>query len=103
MYRRKIAMTTSELKTKLKSLGNITKKQRNSIVCILIGHSRIRYITWGCIYCARCDEMLIDGLVSTPDPEYFKDDVYIECPHGSNCKKCAEHKKKLTWKDEIFV
>lgn len=103
-------MNEPELKAKfvlgtyfLELLKDISESQRNSIACVLIGHSRMVSIDFGRIHCARCNEMLVDGLVSVIDPRWEKTLVYQKCPHGPDCKICAENEKTLTWKDKIFV
>ena len=89
-------MTKKELLEKIKALGDISKEQRNSIVCALIGHSRIQNLSWGYYSCSRCNAQLGDSLASIYDDE----DVFIV---GHNCKKCRKNKKTLTWKDKIYV
>ncbi len=75
------------------------------VVCSLIGHSRIVDICMGRISCARCGEILVDGLTQAIDSKWETENclVYRKCPHGSNCKKCAENKKLLIWKDRLLV
>jgi len=73
------------------------------VMCGLIGHSKIVYLDFGRICCARCHEVLADGLTQTVDPDWEKTLVYRKCPHGPDCKICKNNKSNLGWKDKLLV
>jgi hypothetical protein len=88
-------MTKKELKEKLKLLNLKDKKQRNSVVCSLIGHSMIVTTFFGYVYCGRCEAQIGDTLASVFDTSNC---VII----GHCCDKCKENYKNLTWKDKLY-
>ena len=90
-------MTKIELKKKIKALGKITDTARNSIICSLVGHSRISTYCFGYRNCARCGDQVGDSLGSI-DPG-AKEAVIV----GHNCKACKANFKECTWKDKLFV
>jgi hypothetical protein len=91
-------MNKKELMTKLKSLGKITKEQRNEVVCSLIGHSNIDTICFGYRNCGRCGVQLGDNLGSI---DYGRDKCVII---GHNCKTCRKnYKEQSTWADKLYV
>ena|SRR5258708_37615795 len=89
-------MKRTELLTKIRALGKISKEQRNSVVCSLIGHSRIHTNCMGYKYCARCGEQVGDSLAGA----YTGKDTVIV---GHNCKVCRKNFKALTWADKIYT
>lgn len=89
-------MTKQEVIKKVKLLEPESKEQRNSIVCSLIGHSRIRTFFFGYNYCARCGAQLGDSLGGT----WSVDDHYIE---GHDDKECLKNLKKMKWQDKLYV
>ena len=89
-------MKIQELRKKIKALGKISDDQRNSIICSLIGHSRISTICFGYRNCGRCGEQLGDSLGSI-DPG-AKEAVFI----GHKCPTCKENYKKCDWKDKLY-
>ncbi len=87
-----------ELKKVLKKISyKFGNKQRNKIVCSLIGHSRISTMCFGYRHCGRCEELLGDSLGST---DYNKPEAVLI---GHNCKTCRANYKKCTWKDKLYV
>lgn len=88
-------MNKEELLAKVDSLGDITKEQRNSIVCSLIGHSKIISTCFGYIYCGRCKQQIGDSLGGVFDGS---DKVIV----GHKCDTCVSNYEKLTWEDKIF-
>lgn len=89
-------ITKKELMSKLKVLDIQDKETRNSVVCGLIGHSRIQTACFGYYYCARCGNQLGDTLCSIyPGAE---DAVVV----GHNCKTCRKNYKTLTWRDKLY-
>ena len=89
-------LTKKELMKKVKALGKITKKERNDIVCALIGHSRIIETCWGYVHCGRCGNLIGDMLTSIFDS---KEHVIV----GHNCKICRKNYKALTWRDKLYA
>jgi hypothetical protein len=92
-----------EIKTKkdlLEVLSKIPikdKEQRNSIICSLIGHSRICTTCFGYRYCGRCGYELGDSLGSVDFGA--KNSIII----GHNCETCKENYKKCDWRDKLYV
>lgn len=90
-------ITKAQLAKKIKALGDIEVEQRNSIICSLIGHSKISTTCFGYRYCARCGDRLGDSLGSI---DYGMPEAVIV---GHNCPTCKENFKKCDWKDKLFV
>lgn len=81
----------------LKNIPIKDDSQRNSIVCSLIGHSRVCTYCFGYRHCGRCNDMLGDSLGSI-DPE-IRESVIV----GHDCRICRENYKQFTWKDKLFA
>lgn len=90
-------MTKTELLSKLKALGTLSSEQRNSIVCSLVGHSRIQTTCFSYYYCARCGEQLGDTLASTYPGAGSA--VIV----GHDCPVCRENAETLTWRDKLYA
>ena len=88
-------MGRKEIIAKVKSL-NLGKEQRNSVVCSIIGHSKIVSLCFGYVSCGRCEKQIGDRLGGIFD---VTEHVII----GHNCQKCRENFKALTWKDKLYV
>lgn len=88
--------TEAALKKKLKALGNISEEQKKSIVCSLIGHSRIQSTCFGYYNCGRCGDQLGDALGS----------IYTAAERvviiGHKCKVCEKNYAECTWKDTFM-
>ncbi len=91
--------TEKELREVLKNIPYKNNKQRNNIVCSLIGHSRISTVCFGYRHCARCNDLLGDSIGGA---DYGKREAVI-INHNTNCRDCKKNYKKCTWKDKIFV
>lgn len=90
-------MTKTQLLEKLDAMGKLSDEQRNSIVCVLIGHSRIQTSCFGYYYCARCKDQLGDTLASVyPGAERA---VVI----GHDCDVCRKNYAECTWKDKLYT
>lgn len=89
-------MKRGELLTRISRLGTITKDQRKSVVCSLIGHSKIQKSCFGYFYCGRCGDQVGDTLAGCYDT---KGVVIV----GHNCKTCRKNYKLLTWKDRLYA
>jgi len=81
----------------LKTLPVKDKDHRNSIICSLIGHSKICTTFFGYRNCGRCGQQLGDNLGSIDS--FAKECVII----GHKCKVCIENYKKCDWKDKLYV
>lgn len=87
--------TKRELLQKLKALGDISEEQKKSVVCSLIGHSRIQSHFFGYYNCGRCEEKLGDSLAGC----YSGESVVII---GHKCKTCEKNYAECTWKDTFM-
>lgn len=83
-------MNRKDALARLKGLDEETQK---SVLCSLIGHSRIITTFFGYVYCARCEKQIGDTLASVFNEE---DTVIV----GHNCNQCQKNFKKLTWRDK---
>jgi len=89
--------TKKELLKILKTLPIENKAHRNTVICSLIGHSRICTTCFGHRYCGRCGDQLGDSLGSV---DYgIKDAVIV----GHNCPECKKNYKLCGWKDKLYV
>jgi hypothetical protein len=89
-------MTIKELNKKIKALGELKHEQKMSIICSLIGHSRISTTCWGYRNCARCREQLGDSLGSIDFG--VKNAVIV----GHKCDICKKNFDKCDWKDKLY-
>ena len=89
-------MSKKELMEKLKILDIKDKSKRNSVVCSLIGHSKISTTCFGYRYCGRCGDQVGDNLGSI---DYGQKTCVII---GHNCKTCRKNYKKCTWRDKLY-
>lgn len=89
-------MTEKQLETKIKLIEPKDKETRNSLVCALIGHSRIRTFFFGYNYCGRCGAELGDSLGGA----WEQTDEYIE---GHDDPDCLEALSKMGWQDKLYV
>lgn len=89
-------ITKKELMAKLKILEPKDKKQRDDLVCSILGHSRISTGWFGYRYCARCSDQLGDSLGSIDLGA--KGSVLV----GHNCKECRKNYKQCTWRDKLY-
>lgn len=95
-------MTKTELTKKIKALGSISEKQKCSVTCSLIGHSKVVVMCFGYVHCARCGDQIGDVLGGASDMtqrviigRHQKDETV--------CENCLANYKKFTWKDTIFM
>lgn len=89
-------MTKAELLKKLKALGKISNKQRNAVVCTLVGHSKVVTTCFGYVHCARCDAQIGDNLGSVFDLTNY---VIV----GHACDTCKDNYRKLDWKSKLYA
>lgn len=88
-------MKKNELIAKVKALG-LSNEQRNSVVCSIIGHSRIISMCFGYVHCARCGEQIGDRLAGVYDTT---DSVIV----GHDCETCHKNFDALNWEDKLYV
>lgn len=89
--------TLKELKAVLSKIPIKNEDHRKTIICSLIGHSKICTYCFGYRNCGRCGDQLGDNLGSVDYGN--KTSVIID----HNCKTCKANYKKCTWKDKYLV
>lgn len=90
------SLTKVGLMKHLKALAGISEEQRASVVCSLVGHSRIITTFFGYIYCGRCGQQIGDSLGGVFDGA---SSVIV----GHDCKACRKNAKTLTWRDTFLA
>lgn len=85
--------TKKSLVAKLKVLA-LDDAREKSVICSLIGHSRIVNTCFGQVTCARCGDIVGDTLAGCYSTRY---DVIV----GHNCPECRANFAKLDWKDKF--
>lgn len=76
-------------------LLDVPTERAASVICGLVGHSRVCARCMGYRYCARCDAQLGDALGGVdPDAENA-----VLLDHG--CDTCREVAKTLNWTDTL--
>lgn len=80
----------------LKRIEGLDEGHARSVVCALIGHSRVQDQFWGEWTCHRCDARLGDSLAGC----YDASDVVLMDHH---CDQCRAAIAKLTWKDTLLL
>lgn len=88
-------LTEAEVLSKVQALGELADEQRNSIVCALIGHSRICTTFFGYQYCGRCSAQVGDTLGGVG-----RSDIVAV---GHNCGICRANFAKCDWRDKLFA
>ena len=92
------AITTQvELEQKIAALHLHDEGQTKSIVCGLIGHSRIQTHCFGYYYCGRCSAKLGDSLASI----YPGAEVAVIIEH--KCDRCVQNYAACDWRDKFMV
>jgi len=89
--------TKEDLLKALRSLPIRDKNHRNSVICSLIGHSRICTTFFGYRYCGRCGDQLGDSLGSVDFG--IKEAVIM----GHGCEQCKKNYQSCDWKDKFNV
>ena len=84
-------MERNELEQKLERLGPLEPEQRNTITCVLIGHSRVVAPVGPLLFCARC------MMPYTP----ARMDTLVYQDH--DCEACNENRKRMNWEDTLFI
>jgi hypothetical protein len=87
-------MTAAEVRKRIRGLK---PEQQRSVVCSLVGHSRIVEGCFDYVHCGRCGAQIGDQLAG----------VYNGAPEsvriGHNCATCRANYKKLTWRDKFLA
>ena len=89
-------MEQKELEEKLKALDLTDEGQIKSVVCSLIGHSRIQTHCFGYFNCARCGDQVGDTLAST----YVGASKAVVVGH--KCDVCEANYAECTWEDKFM-
>jgi (p)ppGpp synthase/HD superfamily hydrolase len=77
-------------------LQGLDADSKKSVLCALVGHSRIQTYCFGYFNCARCCAQVGDSLGGVyPQAE----SVVIV---GHDCKTCRKNAKELTWRDTLL-
>lgn len=89
-----VELTEEEVRLRIEGLDDETAR---SVVCALVGHSRIQTFCFGYFNCARCNAQVGDSLGST----------YADAPNvvvvGHDCEACRANAARLTWRDTIMA
>jgi ribosomal protein L37AE/L43A len=88
-----VELTQEQVIVRIEGLPEETQKK---MVCAMIGHSRIKEVSWGYWYCARCGEQVGDSIGSCYQGE---NDVIV----GHDCNVCRGNLATLTWKDTFMA
>lgn len=88
--------TLDELHAALANIPLDSDEQRNTVVCALVGHSKIMSTCFGYWHCGRCEAQLGDSLGGVYDGG---GKVVI----GHNCETCRENYAACTWRDTVFA
>ena len=86
-------LTKRAVLARIKGLPEDTQK---SVVCALVGHSRIQSHFFGYYNCARCGEQVGDSLGGA----YSGAKVVVV---GHNCETCRANFAELTWRDTFLA
>jgi hypothetical protein len=68
---------------------------RRSVVCALVGHSRIVKAFFGYVYCFRCGSQIGDVLAGV-----FDLSAHVIIAHD-DCEECRANAATLTWRDTL--
>src|SRR4051812_5582844 len=90
---KKHALSLAEVK---KILARAPKESRASVVCSLVGHSKIVTGCFGYVHCARCDAQIGDRLASIFD---LAQHVIV----GHGCRDCRKNFKALDWRSTFMA
>lgn len=73
--------------------------QQRSMLCALVGHSRIHSFCFGYHHCQRCGAMLGDSLAGAYSDSSAVYPIHLQRAEPINGCHCAENVKTLTWRD----
>lgn len=90
-------LTLKKLRENMKGLSLTDKDKINSVICSLVGHSRIETTCWGYHYCARCGDQVGDTLASM----YPGAAACVAV--GCKCETCEANLAKCNWRDKLNV
>lgn len=80
----------------MKRIEGLDADTQRSMVCAMVGHSRIITTCFGYVYCARCEAQVGDTLAGAKD---LREAVIV----GHACPTCHENAKALTWQDTLLT
>jgi hypothetical protein len=89
-------MSKIRLKDVKAKITDLDENQAKSVVCALVGHSRIIDSCFGYIYCARCGAQIGDNLCGV----FSLDDNVIV---GHDCDLCRKNYKNMDWRDKFMA
>jgi len=80
----------------MRRISGLPEDKAKSVICALVGHSRIKETFFGYWSCARCGDQVGDSLAGSYSG---KNDVLL----GHDCEVCRSNAAKLTWKDTLMA
>lgn len=86
-------MRLKDVKAKI---ADLDENQAKSVICALVGHSRIIDYSFGYIHCARCGAQIGDNFLGAFS---LDNNVII----GHDCDLCRENFKNMDWKDKFLT
>ncbi|KKK68228.1 hypothetical protein LCGC14_2946170 [marine sediment metagenome] len=89
-----VKLTRTQVLVRLKGLPS---GQQKSVVCALMGHSRIVTTCFGYVYCGRCEAQVGDMLAGVFCGA--QEAVIV----GHDCATCRSNYKVLAWYDKFLV
>lgn len=81
----------------MRRVDGLSDDERASVVCALVGHSRIQTHCFGYYYCGRCGAQVGDTLAGVY-PEALEAVIV-----GHKCERCVDNAKTLTWRDRLYA
>lgn len=90
-------MNEQELEVKLAKLKEILPDRSDkSLVCEIVGHTRVVSMCFGYVHCARCEEQIGDTLAGAFDNAST---VIV----GHECDTCVKNYEKLKWHEKYLT
>jgi len=97
-------VTKKELEAKLVALGDdVSDYQKRSVVCALVGHSRVVSMCFGYVNCGRCEDQIGDTLGGASDMSQRVVIGHRDNETGGVCSTCLANYKKLKWEDKAYL
>lgn len=88
-------VTFAEVRSRVRGL---TTEAARSVVCALVGHSRIVTACFGYINCHRCGAQVADKLGGSG---YSQAEKCVQVGH--NCATCRANFKAMGWRDKYLT
>ncbi|MGE0674897.1 MAG: hypothetical protein AB7O64_17780 [Methylibium sp.] len=86
-------MTVDEARSRIEGLDHDTAR---SVICALLGHSKVQKVCFGYWYCGRCETQIGDSLAST-----FDGSRSVVVDH--HCDVCRQNLAGLTDADRLLL